>query len=123
MTIRLRIIQVAPKGGPIERVKAESPKGYYDHDPMTAELTTEEVIRFIDNKNLNLWTDVLFYTEVEGTSEPVEVTKYKGKFIKSIQNDTKEDNLLSLPPISNLGDWEVPLNFEGLKNWIQRQLP
>jgi len=44
---------------------------------MTAELTTEEVILFIDNKNLRLWTNVLFYTEVEGTSEVAEVTKIR----------------------------------------------
>ena len=75
MTIRLCIIQVAPKGGPIERVKVEPPKSCCDQ--MTAELTTEEVILFIDNKNLRLWTNVLFYTEVEGTSEVAEVTKIR----------------------------------------------
>jgi len=120
MSIRLRIIQVAPKGGPIERIKAEPPKDY--DDQMITELTTEEVIKFIDNKNLHLWTNVSFYTEVEGTSEVTDVTKYGDKRIRSLKNDTEEDNLLNLPPIT-LDAWEFPLDFEGLKNWIQRQLP
>ena len=51
MAIHLRIIQIAPEGGPIERVKAESSEGYKQ---MTTELTTEEVISIHRQQGLAL---------------------------------------------------------------------
>ena len=60
-----------------------------------------------------------FFTKVPGTLEPVPVTKYGDDSIRSLQNESDEDNLLNLPDIE-IEPGIVPLNFHELQDWVKQ---
>jgi len=110
MDIPLHITQTDKLNGKITDVRVESVDNY---PAMTANISHTDVRWFMKN------TTAHFFTKIVGSPKRIPVLEFGDDGIRSLANDTEDDNLL------NLDDIEIepelnPLDFKELQQWVEQ---